>query len=123
MLGGVRDERRLRFVQVLAGALVACGGSAQAPTTPTTATAPSATPSTSTSATASATATNVADSEPADPTAGSGPCRCSWDTNAANAPRVCKKGQTSITGAVCNPGNHQYKPQIKVGPLEPPDLA
>jgi len=109
-------------VQVLAGALVACGGSAQAPTTPSTATAPSATPSTSATASATATAT-VADSEPSDPTAGSGPCRCSWDTNAAKAPRVCKKGQTSISGAVCNPGNHQYKPQIKVGPLDPPDLV
>lgn len=110
-------------MQVLAGALVACGGSTSAPNAPT-ATAPSAAPSASATATGTATATTtVADSEPVDPTAGSGPCRCSWDTNAAKAPRVCKKGQTSITGAVCNPGNHQYKPQIKVGPLEPPDLV
>lgn len=108
-------------MQVLAGALVACGGSTPAPTTTP---APSATPSASASATATTTATaTVADGEPSDPTAGSGPCRCSWDTNAAKAPRVCKKGQTSISGAVCTPGDHKYKYPIKVGPLDPPDLA
>ncbi len=70
-----------------------------------------------------ASTTTVADTEPVDPTAGGGPCRCSWDTHAATAPRVCKKGETSVTGATCTPGNHKYKYPIKVGPLDPPDLA
>ncbi len=59
--------------------------------------------------------------------AGDGPCRCSWDTNAAAAPRVCKKGEPSYEGAPCVPGKHypssEYsEPSIK-GPLSPPELA
>lgn len=124
--------KSLRFLQALAllpvpAAVTACGPS-------TTQTSGAQTPNTSSSASASttttaanpppsATTTSVAEAEPTgDPTAGSGPCRCSWETNAAAAPRVCKKGETSHNGKVCSPGKHYpYSGPIK-GPLDPPEL-
>ncbi len=54
-------------------------------------------------------------------TDGSGPCRCSWDTNASAAPRVCKKGETNYAGAACVPASRPKYP-IAIGPLPPPDL-
>jgi len=93
--------------------LVACASS-QPPVT-------NASPATSTTTAATATG------EPAsDPTVGGGPCRCSWDTNAAAAPRVCKKGEVNYDGDKCVPGSHSgdYEggPVMK-GPLPPPDLV
>lgn len=116
--------RFLSFVRRLAlpaealsvAALAACGGSQ-----PTPSTAPA--PSTSTTATG-ATSGSTTDVAVDDPTAGSGPCRCSWNTNAAAAPRVCKKGETSVDGVVCQPGNHKKPHYPKVlGPLDPPSLV
>lgn len=57
----------------------------------------------------------------ADPTEGSGKCRCSWDTNANAAPRVCKKGEPSYHGGTCVAGSRPKYP-IAIGPLPPPDL-
>lgn len=56
-----------------------------------------------------------------DPTVGTGPCRCSWDSNTAAASRVCKKNEVAYTGGLCTPGN---RPKFKAvgGPLPPPDL-
>ena len=60
-----------------------------------------------------------------DPTVGSGPCRCSWDTNTAAATRVCKKQEVAYTGGLCTPANRTKYPKypMGVGPLPPPDLA
>ncbi len=76
--------------------------------------------------TASSSATTAPTTDGADPTVGSGPCRCSWDTNQAAAPRVCKKGEPSYEGAPCVPGQHYptdegYYPGV--GPYPPPDLV
>jgi len=68
---------------------------------------------------------------PGDVTAGSGPCRCSWDTNGAAAPRVCKKGEVNYDGVACVPGGGNtsydeggyYPPPPVPGPLPPPDLS
>jgi len=56
-----------------------------------------------------------------DPTVGTGPCRCSWDSNSAAASRVCKKNEVAYTGGLCTPAN---RPKYKAvgGPLLPPDL-
>ncbi|MBL8718296.1 MAG: hypothetical protein JNL79_20110 [Myxococcales bacterium] len=118
------DARILRFVRGLAlpgsGAViaVACGGGQPEPTVPTA--------SSASASSASATTTTVAtvDTPADDPTAGVGPCRCSWNTNPNAAPRVCKKGETSAGGQVCQPGNHKkYKYPPVVGPLDPPELS
>lgn len=126
--------KALRFLQALAlvpATLPACGPAtpAQSPSqSPAGATSPSASASASSSGVAAnpppSSTTTIADGEPPpDPTAGSGPCRCSWETNAAAAPRVCKKGEANHTGKVCNPGKHYpYSGPIK-GPLDPPELA
>jgi len=94
--------------------LAACGGaSAGGP--------PATGPTTSASSTATTT-TAATDTTPM-PT--DGPCRCSWDTNAAAAPRVCKKGEENYEGVACIPGHPSgeggYYPPMK-GPLPPPDL-
>jgi hypothetical protein len=95
-------------------ALVACASSS-----PPTVIQPS--PVASTTPAASATG----ESPQSDPTAGSEPCRCSWDTNASAAPRVCKKGEVNYDGEKCIPGQHyggyEGGPVMK-GPLPPPDL-
>ena len=101
--------KALRFVQVLA-LLPACAG---APAPQPAASAPSAT------ATGSPTGSAVAEI----PTAGDGPCRCSWETNAALAPRVCKKGETSHAGKACNAAGHKPPYEVTEGPLPPPELA
>jgi hypothetical protein len=102
--------RFLSFVQKLA--LVAPIGCASSPppTTP-----PTPEPAASTSAAPETTTETTA--------AGTGPCRCSWDTDAATAPRVCHKGEINYQGAECVPGTGKkyYKGPIK-GPLPPPDL-
>ncbi|MGZ3424838.1 MAG: hypothetical protein ACXVEF_43345 [Polyangiales bacterium] len=65
---------------------------------------------------------------PKDPTVGSGPCRCSWETNAALAPRVCKKGEIDHEGKACipggdhGPGGEGGYPMPVPGPQLPPDL-
>jgi hypothetical protein len=73
----------------------------------------------------STTATHVA--EQPDPTVGTGPCRCSWDTNASAAPRVCKKGQVNYEGQACIPGGGTPSDEgdlyLPGGPLPPPDLS
>ena len=119
------SPRWLTFVRSLAlpsglAAASACGTSAPPPANPPTATSASASSTPSSSVVA-----NVVDHEPPpDPTAGSGPCRCSWDTKQAAAPRVCKKGESSYEGKVCQVTHSKYpKYPIKVGPLDPPDLA
>lgn len=104
----------VRRLALLTPALAACSGS-----TPGTAitSAPPA-PSTTASAVSST-------APPHDVTAGSGPCRCSWDTDGNAAPRVCKKGELNYANVACVPG---VSPPIDdealpVGPLPPPDLA
>ncbi len=102
--------KALRFVQALA-LLPACA------TTP----APTPEKPAPTPVTAGSQAT-VSSSSTVDPTAGDGPCRCSWETNAAIAPRVCKKGEKSHTGEPCVAGEHNNKVYPMEGPLPPPDL-
>ncbi len=121
------DARILRFVRGLAfpggGAViaVACGGGQPGPVAPG---APSASTSASTSPSSTTATVATVDAPVDDPTAGGGPCRCSWNTNPNAAPRVCKKGETSVGGQVCQPGNHKKKyPYPVVGPLYPPDLS
>lgn len=115
----IRRDKFLAFARRLAlltPALAACGGSNA--TTATTTTAPTARPSSS-----------VSEMPPGDATAGGGPCRCSWDTNGAAAPRVCKKGEANYEGMACVPGQgtsygEGYNgPMVVPGPLPPPDLA
>jgi len=111
--------RRIALVtSTAAPALTACSGSTGNTATPITPTTPSSASSNATS-----------ESPPhKDITAGSGPCRCSWDTNAAAAPRVCKKGEINYEGTACIPGvgtsyeEGGYYPPVP-GPLPPPDLA
>ncbi|MBL8715611.1 MAG: hypothetical protein JNL79_06425 [Myxococcales bacterium] len=79
-----------------------------------------------TAASASASASTTVP-EGSDPSTGSGPCRCSWDTKQAAAPRVCKKGEPSYEGVPCVPGQHYPSGEGEMdpptlGPLEPPDL-
>jgi hypothetical protein len=54
-----------------------------------------------------------------------GPCRCSWDTNAQAAPRVCKRGEINYEGQACVAGGGgdrgEWDRPIK-GPLPPPEL-
>ena len=52
-----------------------------------------------------------------------GPCRCSWDTDANAAPRVCKKGEINHQGQACVPKSHPKYPDYVEGPLPPPDLT
>ena len=125
-MNGSRDQfldyaSRLALVTgPVAPALAACSGSNTNTATPIAPTTPSA----STSSTA------VSESPPhKDITAGGGPCRCSWDTNGAAAPRVCKKGEMNYEGTACIPGGGNsydeggYYPPPVPGPLPPPDLA
>jgi hypothetical protein len=111
--------RRIALVTGTAApaAIAACGGS-------TTNTATTPIPTTS----HSATSTTSESPPPGDITAGGGPCRCSWDTNGAAAPRVCKKGEINYEGVACIPGGGtsyeeggSYLPPVP-GPLPPPDL-
>jgi hypothetical protein len=58
-----------------------------------------------------------------EPVAADGPCRCSWDTDANAAARVCKKGEINHAGQACVPKPHPKYPDMVEGPLPPPDLA
>ena len=77
---------------------------------------------------ASNSAINVATSTATDETPSDAPCRCSWDTNAAAAPRVCKKGEPNYDGVPCKSyhptgeGGSYPSPSYTPGPLPPPDL-
>lgn len=111
--------RRIALVtSTAAPAVAACSGS-------NTNTATTTTPIATTSASPTSTS---ASPPPGDITAGSGPCRCSWDTNGAAAPRVCKKGEINYEGVACIPGGGTsygeggYYPPPVPGPLPPPDL-
>jgi hypothetical protein len=95
-----------RRLALLTPTLAACASSQPAPTTTTI--APAAATSTSTEV---------------PPSAEAGPCRCSWDTDANAAPRVCKKGEVNHAGAACVPKAHPKYPDIVEGPLPPPDLG
>ena len=105
--------RRLALVTGCSAApIAACAGGSSGP-------GPTPPPQASNSVVASNTST-------AEPTPTGGPCRCSWDTNAAAAPRVCKKGEQNYDGVDCIPGGTHptgegyYHPVP--GPLPPPDL-
>lgn len=116
----IRRDKFLSFARRLAlltPALAACGGSTTN-TQPAVVTSPSST---------SSGATSPPGTPPTDATAGSGPCRCSWDTNGAAAPRVCKKGQVNYEGSACIPGGGTSYGEGSMGPvpgpLPPPDLS
>lgn len=112
--------RRIALVTgTVSPALAACAGS-------TSGSGPSAPVASATSSASSA--SDAVSESPPDYTAGSGPCRCSWDTNAAAASRVCKKGEINYAGDACIPAGGPsygegggYPPPMK-GPLPPPDL-
>jgi hypothetical protein len=121
-MGPMADElpRFLRVARAVAlvSTASACGGAtSEAPVTVAPVEAKPV-PSASASSSEDEKPTVVAD----DPTIGSGPCRCSWDTNTAAASRVCKKQEVAYTGGLCNPANRPKYP-MGVGPLPPPDLA
>lgn len=111
-------DRFLSFARRLAlvGSVspMACAGSNA--TTTTTTPAPTTTAST----------TSSNESPPIDATAGSGSCRCSWDTDASSAPRVCKKGEVNYAGYACIPGGGTSYGEGGMpvpGPLPPPELV
>ncbi len=112
--------RRLALLSGCAAApLYACGGASSG-------SPPPEGPKTDPSSSASGTGTSVATGSPTSDMPKDGPCRCSWDTNANAAPRVCKKGEENYEGVRCIPGSHPsyeggYYGPIK-GPLPPPDL-
>ncbi len=121
--------RFVRFAQALAFVGIGCS---PAPA-PTTASAPPSASGTTSSSSAPATGepssksptlnTQGADSESG--TEGAGPCRCSWDTNATAAGRLCRKSEINYAGDACIPGDRKPKPHppiIMKGPLPPPDL-
>src|SRR5262249_4154440 len=121
----VSKDRFLAFARKLAlltsctaAPIVACGGGSTSNTPPTT-------PTTSASSTSVSTSTATAPTSDGTAMPSDGPCRCSWDTNAAAAPRVCKKGETNYDGVSCIPGHPSgegyYHGPIK-GPLMPPDF-
>lgn len=89
---------RLALITTCAvGSLAACagGGTGAAPPTPKPASSPITV----------ATSPTSGGTDPA-PDA---PCRCSWDTNAAAAPRVCKRGEENYEGVTCLPGHPSYE--------------
>ncbi len=116
---GMADElpRFLRIARALAliSSTMACGGAATEATPAATPVEPRPAPRASED-----------EEKPAvvqgDATVGSGPCRCSWDSNTAAAARVCKKNEVAYTGGLCVPGSRPKYP-IAIGPLPPPDLA
>jgi len=112
----------LRVALALSSATMAgCGGGTKAASTPTTVSGGDAGAS-ETNGTATSIGGDGPISKVDDYTGGEGPCRCSWDTNATAAPRVCKKGETSYSGAYCLPRKRpKYYPPV-IGPLNPPDL-
>lgn len=121
----------LRFARAIALAstgasafAVGCGGAQPEPAANPIA-SPTAAPSSSASA---ATVKYEEDEKPGivqgDPTEGYGPCRCSWDTKADAAPRVCKPGEKNHVGVACVRGTRpKYGGGIMIGPLPPPDLV
>ncbi len=103
-----------RKLALLTPALAGCGASAPPPAE--TAVSPPAP-----SQAASTTATEPPSTPTTEPVA-TGPCRCSWDTNANAAGRVCKKGEPNYEGHTCVAASHpKYNGPVK-GPLPPPDL-
>ncbi len=121
----VRFARSLALASAstVASAVVAGCGGAQTPS-------PSSAPASSASGAASRapSATQVSNDEAPQSMPSDGPCRCSWDTNAQAAPRVCKKGEPNYEGTACVPGggasyygNKKY-PMPVPGPLPPPEL-
>jgi hypothetical protein len=103
--------RFLAFTRKLALLTPALAGCGSAPPPPPPTVSPPA-------PTTTATTTAETTSEPVT----SGPCRCSWDNNAAAANRVCKKGETNYEGQACVAASHpKYNGPVK-GPLPPPDL-
>lgn len=103
-----------RKLALLTPTVAACASSTPAPTPTPTLAAPTA--STSASETTAAPESSVPE------TVATGPCRCSWDTNAAAADRVCKKGEANYNGQACVASNHpKWNGPVK-GPLPPPDL-
>lgn len=123
----ISRDRFLSFARHLAlvtstaaPALAACSGSSSNTAVTTVPTARASESSTTTSS----------EPPPGDITAGSGPCRCSWDGNKDAAPRVCKKGEVNYDGIKCIPGygnggddeGGYYPPPPVPGPLPPPDF-
>ena len=119
--------RKLALVSGCAATpLAACAGSG--------ANVPPAGGGTSGEGSSTTSATNVATSTATETTPSDAPCRCSWDTNAAAAPRVCKKGEPNYDGTPCKPnhpsdegGSYPYPagshyPMPVPGPLPPPDF-
>lgn len=99
-----------RKLALLTPALAGCGASAPPP-------APAASPPAT-----SETAGTTESSPKTETTSETGPCRCSWDTHADAAPRLCKKGEPNYAGQSCVAATHpKYKGPVK-GPLPPPDL-
>jgi hypothetical protein len=117
----VRFARSLALASAssVAAVVSACGGGG------TPATSPKPAPSASASATST---TQVTTEESPQNMPSDGPCRCSWDTNAQAAPRVCKRGEPNYEGTACVAGggpsyygNKKY-PMPVPGPLPPPEL-
>lgn len=116
--------RFLRVARALAltvAAPIACAGGGPQASAPSAAPLPSSSAAPSSDETAEVASDPKADPQTDPSTEGDGPCRCSWDTNASAAPRVCKKGETSYAGAACVPATRPKYP-IAIGPLPPPDL-
>lgn len=106
--------RRLALLTTVGMPIAACASTSSS--TNTAVSPPTPTPT--------ATATKIADQP--DPTVGAGLCRCSWDTNANAAPRVCKKGEVNYQGVACIPGGGTSSEEgyyLPGGPLAPPDLS
>lgn len=97
-----------RRLALLTPTLAGCASSTSAPASNTIAPPPTTTATTATT-----------EAQPPE----SGPCRCSWESDASAAPRVCKKGETNHAGEACIPKSHPKYPDMVEGPLPPPDLA
>jgi hypothetical protein len=124
------SDRAVRFVRSLAlasassvAAVVSACGGGQAP-----ATSPASTTAAPSASASSLQSTQVTTDESPQSMPNDGPCRCSWDTNAQAAPRVCKRGEPNYEGTACVAGggpsyygNKKY-PMPVPGPLPPPEL-
>ena len=116
----VRFARSLALASAssVAAVVSACGGGQTPATSPTPAP----------SGSASASVTQVTTEEAPQGMPSDGPCRCSWDTDAQAAPRVCKRGEPNYDGTACvaggGPGYYGGKkyPMPVPGPLPPPEL-
>ena len=127
----------LRVAIALTGGAIGCGGSNTPPETPKVSTTDDAAVSTSKTSDAEPSVTTIGkktkaknpdvvdDNATSDEySAGNGPCRCSWDTKASAAPRVCRKGEVAYSGVQCKPNARpKYYPYPVGGPLSPPELS